>query len=160
MDGCIALSLLVEDIMARDVITIEDDFSVKYGARMMSLYKISSLVVLSGDKVVGILTERDITSRVVAKGLDPEKVLVKDAMSYPVLVVNPTTSLEEAVKMMFQKRIKKLPVMNDKEKASELLGILSITDVARIQPKMFESLREIVQFETMTTEIESNYYVR
>jgi len=72
------LSLVVEDIMARDVVTIEAVFSVKYAARVMSLYGISSVIVLEDGKMKGILTEKDIMTRVVAKGRDAEKVYVKE----------------------------------------------------------------------------------
>lgn len=154
------MQLIVEDLMVRDVVTINDEYSVKYASRMMSYFNISSLVVTSSDKVTGILTEKDIMTRIVAKGLDPEKVTVRDIMSKPVLVVNPTTLLEDAVETMIQKKIKKLPVMSDRGEDSELLGMLSITDVARIQPLIIDSLRSVVQIEPEVPEVDNSYYIR
>ena len=154
------MSLYVEDIMARDVVTVETEFSVKYAARMMSLYDISSLIVMDEGKMAGILTEKDDMTRVVAKGLDPEKVLVGEIMTRPVIVVEPTTLLEEAVKTMVMKKIKKLPVMSGNTKGAELLGMLSLTDVARIQPMMIESLRELIQLGAVTEDQEVGFYIR
>lgn len=64
-----------------------------YAARIMGLYGISSLVVVSEGRIVGIITERDIAHRVVARGLDPERVRVCDVMSHPVIVTYPSTPL-------------------------------------------------------------------
>jgi CBS domain-containing protein len=83
--------------MARDVITVDQDYSVKYAARMMNYFGISCLVAVSEGDIVGILTEKDVLTRVVAAGLNPEKVLVKDIFTKPVIVVGPNTPLEEAV---------------------------------------------------------------
>jgi CBS domain-containing protein len=138
------LTLVVEDIMARDVVTIEANFSVKYAARVMSLYGISSVIVLDDGKMKGILTE---------------KVYVREIMTCPVIVVEPTTSLEDAVQTMVMKKIKKLPVMSGDSDDSELLGILSLTDVARIQPLMIESLKELAQLGQIP-ETGAGFYVR
>ena len=127
---------------------------------MMNYYGISSLVALSKDEVVGILTERDVTTRVVAKGRDPEKVMVREIMSKPVIVVSPTLSLEEAVKIMFQRRIKKLPVVIGDEDRSRLVGMLSLTDVARLQPKMIDMMRELLTMDSRASEETVDFYVR
>jgi len=154
------LSLVVEDIMARDVVTIEANFSVKYAARVMSLYGISSVIVFDEGKMKGILTEKDIMTRVVAKGRDAEKVYVREIMTCPVIVVQPTTPLEDAVQTMVMKKIKKLPVMSGDNAEADLLGILSLTDVARIQPLMIESLKELAQLGQVSQETGTGFYVR
>ncbi len=136
------MSLRVEDCMTRRVVTVEPGYSVRYAARLMKLYGISSLVVVSEGRIVGIVTERDIAYRVVARGLNPERVRVRDIMSHPVIVTYPSTPLEEAVEAMFRRGIKKLPVVNRSGEGSKLVGILSLTDVARLQPKLIEAMRE------------------
>ena len=154
------MSLVVEDIMARDVVTIEAELSVKYAARVMSLYGISSVIVLDEGRMKGILTEKDIMTRVVAKGRDAETVYVREIMTCPVIVVQPTTTLEDAVQTMVMKKIKKLPVMSGDHADSELLGILSLTDVARIQPLMIESLKELAQLGQVSQETGTGFYIR
>ena len=137
------MSLRVEDCMTRRVVTVEPEYSVRYAARLMKLYGISSLVVVSEGRIVGIITERDIAYRVVARGLNPERVRVCEVMSHPVVVTHPSTPLEEAVEAMFRRGIKKLPVVIRGGEGSKLVGILSLTDVARLQPKLIEAMREL-----------------
>jgi len=154
------LSIVVQEVMARDVITVDHDYSVKYAARMMNYFGISCLVAVSEGEIVGILTEKDVLTRVVAAGLNPEKVLVKDVITKPVIVVGPNTPLEEAVKIMFKRHIKKLPVVSEEDKRTTLVGMLSLTDVARLQPKMFEAMRELAQIGLSAPETDVSYYVR
>ena len=153
------MSLCVQEVMVRDVVTIDADYSVKYAARMMNYFGISSLIVLSKGEIVGILTERDVLTRVVAPGRDPEKVMAREVMSKPVIVVSPTMPLEDAVKIMFQRRIKKLPVVRKEKKGSRLVGMLSLTDVARLQPQMMETMRELLPMAAQASE-EVGFYVR
>ncbi|KON31468.1 hypothetical protein AC482_00655 [miscellaneous Crenarchaeota group-15 archaeon DG-45] len=154
------MSLCVQDVMVRDVITIESDYTVKYAARVMNYFGIGSLVVMSESRVVGILTERDVLTRVVAKGSSSEKVLVRDIMSQPLIVVGPTMPLEDAVKVMLRQRIKKLPVVSKEKEGSRLIGMLSLTDVARLQPQMIETLKEMLPPGAPASDEQINFYVR
>lgn len=154
------MSLHVEDVMARDVVTVESEYSVKYAARMMKYFGISSLVALSEGEIVGILTERDIMTRVVAKGQNPEKVMVRDAMSKPVIIVSPTMPLEDAVKIMCKRMIKKLPVVYKEANGPRLVGMLSLTDVVRLQPQMMETMRELLSAGAQAPNETAGFYVR
>lgn len=138
------MSLYVQDVMVEDVVTIEPDYTVKYAAKIMTYFNISSLVVHSKDEIVGILTERDMVKSIVAMGQDPDKVIVGDIMSKQVIVVSPMSLLEDAIDIMFKNRIKKLPVVIKEENRSRLIGMLSITDVARLQPQMIENRKELI----------------
>jgi len=154
------MSICVKDVMVRDVVTVDSEYSVKYAARIMSYFNIGSLIALTEGNVVGILSERDVMTRVVAKGLDPEKVMVSDAMSKPVIVTGPTMPLEDAVKLMFKRKIKKLPVVVKEKKQSKLIGLLSITDVARLQPQMLETIRDLSSMGSQNPEEMVDFYVR
>ncbi len=153
------MSLRVEDVMSRDVVTVDREYSVRYAARMMKYFSISSLVVVFEGKVEGILTERDVLTRVVTDGLDPEKVRVGEVMSRPVIVVSPTTPLEKAVGTMLKRRIKKLPVVDGPGEGSKLLGMLSLTDVARLHPKIVEAFRDMIYVEDEPEE-NGDFYIR
>lgn len=142
--------LTVNDVMTPQVVTTRDDQTVKNAARVMANHGISSLVVFSPDGLKGILTEKDIVTRVVCAGLDPNDVNVGEIMSEPVIVITPDTPLEKATEIMLQHRIKKLPVMEKVDEALQLVGILSLIDVASTQPDLINSLKEIVQMETDT----------
>jgi CBS domain-containing protein len=133
------LALRVDDVMIKKVHTIEAEFSTKQAARMMDYLRVSSLVVLSEGRVVGIITERDLVSNIVAKAVHPEKVYIKDIMSAPVLSTRPNALLEVAVKYMLMNGIKKLPVIAG-EKDQDLVGILSLTDIARLHPLLYSRL--------------------
>jgi CBS domain-containing protein len=88
---------------------------------------------------MGIITERDILKRVVTEAKDARKTKVKNAMSSPLVVAEPDMELEEAVKLMFQMKIKKLPVVDEKR----LVGLVSLTDIARFQPQMIRILKQL-----------------
>jgi CBS domain-containing protein len=140
--------LTVNEVMTPQVITTSDDQTIKNAARVMANHGISSLIVFSDNGLKGILTEKDIVTRVVCAGLDPDEVCVGEVMSEPVIVITPDTPLEKAVNLMLMHRIKKLPVMEKIDDAYKLSGILSLIDVARVQPDIINSLKEMVQVET------------
>jgi CBS domain-containing protein len=154
------MSLCVKDVMARRVLLVEATNSAKNAARMMNKFGVSSLIVSHEGDVVGILTERDILTRVVASGQNPEQVLVRDIMSEPIIVVNPETPLEHAVQLMLMERIKKLPVMEKDGEKVRLVGILSMTDIARIQPHLIENIKNLTQKEDAEMVAELGFYVR
>ncbi len=114
----------VKEVMKR-VKTIDSDSSVKKAAKIMSDARIGSLVVLDGTKVVGIITERDILSKVSATNKLPSKVKVSDIMTSKLIFIHPEDLIDDAVYLMLKYKIKKLPVMEGKE----LLGILTSTDI-------------------------------
>jgi len=154
------MSLCVKDVMARRVLLVEASSSAKNAARMMNKFGVSSLIVSSEGDVVGILTERDILTRVVASGQDPEQVEVGEIMSEPIIVVNPDTPLEQAVQIMLMERIKKLPVMEKEEGKIKMVGILSMTDIARIQPHLIENIKNLTQKNDPELMAELGFYVR
>jgi len=134
-----SLSLKVEDVMVKDVITIDEDSTVKEAAKVMNNFEIGCLVAVRKGKAVGIITERDLLKRVVAEAKDADKTKVKDVMSTPLIVVEPDMGLEEAVRLMFQMKIKKLPVVDGKR----LVGLVTLTDIARFQPQMIKILKQL-----------------
>jgi CBS domain-containing protein len=148
---------MVRDVMTPQVVTIEPTQSVKNAARRMTMFGISSLLVLSKEGLKGIITEKDIISRVVCMDLEPSKVKVKEIMSEPVIVVGPDEPLEKAVELMLTQRIKKLPVLENEEGSYRLVGILSLLDVAGIHPDLINSIKEMMESEA--SEPEAKFYV-
>jgi CBS domain-containing protein len=153
------MSLSVQDVMVRQVLTIDAAQNAKNAARLMTKFGISSLIVSSDDDIVGIVTERDILVRVVSSGQDPAQVTIGEIMSEPIIVVKPETPLAEAIKIMFRERIKKLPVMSREETHMKLVGIVSITDVARIQPRLIEDMKTLTHPDG-TDQAEIDFYIR
>jgi CBS domain-containing protein len=135
--------LTVEDVMVRNVVAISSDETVKNAASTMIGFEIGSLVVLEEDRVVGMITERDILGRVVTIGRDPEKTTVKEVMSQPAVVVGPALPLDKAVALMFEYKIKKLPVIERSREERKLVGIVTLTDIARLHPQLIKTLKEL-----------------
>lgn len=151
------MSLKVEDIMIKDVVTIDINTTARQAAKIMNKHEIGCLIVSSKGKAVGIITERDLLKRVVAEARDPEKTKVKEIMSKPLIVVEPEMDLEEAAKLMFKMKIKKLPVVNN----DGLSGLVTLTDLARFQPQMIRILKKLSGMELSPKRMKKvvDYYV-
>ncbi len=107
------------------VASMKKNGSVLEAAKKMNDQRIGSLVIVEGDNVVGIFTERDILTRVVATGGDPEKILVGEVMTSPIACCRRDTTLEECRAVMTKKHIRHLPVVED----NKLLGIITSGDI-------------------------------
>jgi len=134
-------SLKIEDVMVKEVVTIDEQSSVKEAAEIMNKFEIGCLITVKKGKAMGIITERDLLKRVVAESKDPVETKVKDIMTSPLVVTEPNRDLGEAVKLMFQMKIKKLPVVDGKR----LVGLVTLTDIARFQPEMIAILRQLAE---------------
>lgn len=122
--------------MTPQVVKISPDQSIEAAARLMTRHSISSLVVSEGVDIIGILTERDITARIVAVGQNPKEVKVEEIMTPDIVRCHPSTSLSDACETMQQNRIKKLAVFDNEG----LRGIVSLTDIAQRHPELIEKL--------------------
>jgi CBS domain-containing protein len=118
----------VGDIMTREVRSVAPETFVAEAARAMATFDIGSLPVCEGGRVVGILTDRDVAVRVVARGLDPAGVKVKEIMTRDPLACSPDDALADAEQMMADAQIRRLPVVGADGK---LVGYLSTAKIAR-----------------------------
>jgi CBS domain-containing protein len=151
------VSLKVGDVMVRAVITIDENASVKEAADIMNQFEIGSIIATRKGKAVGIITERDLLKRIVAEGKNAKKTRVKDIMSSPLVVITPNTDLEEAAHLMFEKKIKKLPVTDQ----NRLVGLVSLTDIARFQPEIIKILQKLAAIQDTPKSIKKvlEYYI-
>jgi len=138
------VGLKVEDVMVKEVVTIDDAVTVKEAVDVMNKFEIGCLIAVRKGKAMGILTERDVLKRIVAGGKDSKKTRVKEVMTSPLVVAEPDMDLGEAVKLMFQMKIKKLPVVDGKR----LVGLVSLTDIARFQPQVISILKQLAAKQT------------
>jgi len=113
------------DQKGSDVATVAHDATVLEAAKLMNSRKIGAAVVTDGDRVVGIFTERDILTRIVASGKAPDEVKVASVMTSPMACCRRDTSLAECKATMTSKRIRHLPVVED----GKLYGIISSGDI-------------------------------
>jgi CBS domain-containing protein len=117
----------VEEVMTKDVVTVEGDKTVLEAAKLMSLNKFSSLVVTNEGKTVGIITERDLVRKVLAEDRDPNKLLIYQIMSTELVTTTSETSIESAATIMTEQKVRRLPVVKDEK----LVGIVTASDIAR-----------------------------
>jgi len=136
---CVVMDLNVEDVMVDEVITIDADATVHKAVRIMNKHEIGCVIVVLKGKPVGIITERDMLKRVLAKSVDPEKIKVSDIMSAPLILGKPKMEIENAVELMFKTKIKKLPVVH----RGKLIGLVTLTDITRFQPHIIKILKKL-----------------
>ena len=151
------MSLTVEDVMIEDVVTVEADVTVKRAVGLMNKYEIGCLIVTKRGKPVGIVTERDMLTRVLAESRNPERTKIADIVSRPLVIAEPDMDLEEAARLMFKMKVKKLPVVSE----GRLIGLVTLTDIARFQPQIIKILKKIHTVETAPKRMKkvADYYV-
>lgn len=117
----------VAEIMTRNVRTLAPTDTVRRAAQSMGELNVGSIPVCNGKKLVGMVTDRDITLRGVAEGLDAEKTVLSDIMSKDVKWCFEDQSLDEVMETMAASQIRRLPVVS---RDKELVGIFSLGDLA------------------------------
>ena len=117
----------VKDVMTPGPTSIASDALVVEAARRLASEDVGSLPVVEGDRLVGMVTDRDIVLQVVAKDLDPNKVPVSDVCSESPVTAEPDETLDQALQRMAKEQVRRLPVVSD----GRLVGILAQADIAR-----------------------------
>ena len=119
----------VKDVMHRGVTWVEPVTSIREIAQMMRDADIGSVPVGENDRLVGIVTDRDIICRGIADGADFSVLSARDVMSKPIIYCRADDELEHAIRIMEKNRIRRLPVI-DKDK--RLAGMLALGDISEI----------------------------
>ncbi len=119
----------VRDTMTSNPRTIETSTPVAEAARLMSSEDVGSVPIVEGERLVGMLTDRDIAVRVVAEGKDPQSTTVGEVASRDIVSVDPQQNLDEATRLMAEHQVRRLPVV---EEDGRLVGIVAQADVARL----------------------------
>jgi CBS domain-containing protein len=122
----------VKDFMTKHVQTIPHNFTVGEAIRRMADKNVGSLVVVSGKDPIGILSERDLVSRLMARGKTAEDTMVADVMSGEIVKFGPDESLKDAARVMNSKRNRLLVFDKD-----QMIGIVTATDIVRAIHEMF-----------------------
>jgi len=133
--------LSVKDIMTKSVVTTRLHATVREAVKTMENQNIGSIIVMEGEKPIGIVTERDIVVKVASPCVDPRTLKVQDIMSSPLVTIKSDASVEEAVALMAKKGIKKIAVLED----GKLAGMLTYTDIAKSAPKMLSIFDELLK---------------
>jgi CBS domain-containing protein len=118
----------IQDVMSANPCAIEADKPVAHAAKMMRDEDVGLAPIVEGERLVGTLTDRDIVTRVVAEGKDPQSVTVREAASTNLVTIDPQQNLDEALRLMAQHQVRRLPVV---ERDGRLIGVIAQADVAR-----------------------------
>lgn len=132
--------LLVKDVMTKVVRVTEPDSSVREVVATMNRFNIGSIIVVQDNKPVGVISERDVLRRVVEPCLSPETIVARQIMTSPVITICESASVAEVVKIMAEKRVRKIPVM----KKDKLVGIITYTDILSKVLSMISILGELI----------------
>ncbi|MEK6922563.1 MAG: CBS domain-containing protein [Nanoarchaeota archaeon] len=134
------LGIKVSQAMSRHpVITSKDELLPKAARKMLS-NNVGCLVVKENNKLVGIITEKDIVEGAVGKELDIKKTKIKDVMSTGMITITPDADLHDAIKKMLREDVRRLPVI----KNGKLVGLLTIKDVVRTEPALIEHFKSLL----------------
>jgi CBS domain-containing protein len=120
-------SMLVRDVMTEDPTCCSPYTKLDIVAKMMLNHDCGAIPVWDGDRVVGIITDRDIVCRVVAKGMTPIAISARDAMSKPPYTIGPDEKIETALAVMGSHQVRRLPVVGEK---GVVIGVVSLSDIA------------------------------
>lgn len=120
----------ISDILRRkgtDIWSTAPDETVLVAISRMAEHGVGALLVMQGDQLVGLLSERDYTRKVVLKGLRSRDTAVEAVMSSPVLTISPDATVRQGLAMMTDKYVRHLPVTDD----SGVIGVVSIGDLVK-----------------------------
>jgi len=139
------VQLEVQDVMSKDMITTSSGESVASATKTMCENNISCMVVVDNGSVVGILTERDLLKRIAAREKDYSKITIAEIMSSPVETISPNLPILEAGRIMEDRHIKRLPVLEKKR----LVGIITQTEMTRLltSSAMWSNVLEIMTWD-------------
>jgi CBS domain-containing protein len=118
----------IREIMTANPSTIEPDKSIADAARIMKQEDAGVVPVTENGRLTGMVTDRDIAIRVVAEGKDPQSTTVREIASTDLVTVDPQQDLDEALRLMAQHQVRRLPVV---EEDGRLVGVVAQADVAR-----------------------------
>lgn len=132
-------TLLVRDIMSTPVKAVREDTVLHEVIATLSNFDLNALVVVEGDKPVGIVTAKDVLTRAYEHGMPVSTVKAGSVASSPVTTIDEEANVQEAAELMRRKHIKHLPVTRQ----NCLVGMLSDTDIIFAMPKMMSTMDEV-----------------
>ena len=118
----------IQELMTKSPRTVRADATLVEAAKLMREEDTGVVPIVDGENLVGVVTDRDIAIRAVADGKDPQSTKVTDVASKDVVTVDPQQNLDEALRLMAQHQVRRLPVV---EEDGRLVGIVAQADIAR-----------------------------
>jgi signal-transduction protein with cAMP-binding, CBS, and nucleotidyltransferase domain len=137
--------MLVKDVMSSPVITVEEKETVDKVAQHMDTHQLGCIIVTDREgKPIGIITEKDLISRVLAKNRMPSRLKAKTVMTTPLITVSPDETLTNVARQMSRLNVRRLGVVYK----GDLVGIISSKDVLAVTPELLETIQEKTRIES------------
>ncbi|HVO37012.1 MAG TPA: CBS domain-containing protein [Candidatus Acidoferrum sp.] len=131
--------MLVKDVMSSPVITIEESTPVNKAAELMDKYDYGCIIVTNkAGKPLGIITERDLVARVLAKNVKPDTLKAKEVMTSPLMTIEPDAAISDAARRMSRLNIRRFGVIY----RGQLIGLVSSKDILAVMPELVEIIQE------------------
>jgi signal-transduction protein with cAMP-binding, CBS, and nucleotidyltransferase domain len=141
--------MLVKDAMSSPVFTVDEKVAADKAAQLMDQHDLGCVIVTGKDgKPIGIITEKDMVSRVVARNVLPHKLTAIKVMSTPLMTIGSDATLSEAARTMSRLNIRRLGVMYK----GNLAGIISAKDILAVTPELMETITEKARIENSSIE--------
>ncbi len=141
--------MLVKDVMSSPVITVDETETVDKVAQYMDTHQLGCIIVTDKDgRPLGIITERDLTTRVLAKNKLASKLKAKNVMTTPLITISPDETLSNAARQMSRLNVRRLGVIYK----GDLVGIISSKDILAITPELLETIQEKARIESGSVE--------
>lgn len=132
--------LKVREIMSKDIASLRSDDSIERAAQLMKQYNCGSIPVCTQDKIIGIVTDRDIAVRSVASGQDVSEQRVGDIMTDHVVFGSPEMEVADAARLMSDRQIRRLPIVEN----NSLIGIVALGDIS-LEPNYQNSAEDALK---------------
>jgi len=137
--------LKVREIMSKDIASLRSDDSIERAAQLMKQYNCGSIPVCTQDKIIGIVTDRDIAVRSVASGVDVSQQKVSEVMTDNVVFASPEMDVNDAARLMSDRQIRRLPIVEN----NSLIGIVALGDIS-LEPACQDCAEDALKNISMT----------
>lgn len=131
--------MIVKDIMSKNITSLNEHDTVEKAAELMKSCDVGSIPVCNDEKLIGIVTDRDIALRSVAEGQSPHQ-RVRDVMSKDLVIGSPEMNVLDAAKIMGEKQIRRLPIVEN----DSLVGIIALGDIS-LEPVLQNNAEETLK---------------
>lgn len=125
--------------MTRNPVIVAPNDSAESAAKKMIKDGVGSLLVEENGRLRGIVTEKDLIEKIVARNVNPKKIAVSKIMSNIIITIDPERDILDAIKIMNERKVRRLPVI---DATGRLLGLITIHDILKLQPDLFEIIAE------------------
>lgn len=127
----------VKDVMTKEIACVDGTSSIMDAARKMRDQNVGTVLIVDNNEVKGLLTDRAIVTRAVANHQDPKSVYVRDIMTKDLVGCREEEDVMNAVKIMGENKIRRMPVVNEKD---QLVGVISMADIAQEMKPCLDSI--------------------